>query len=214
MEFDVRRLADGSLVAFHDETAAGRRTAGMTREELSEAAGYDVPRVEDVLAALRGRTHAHIDLKEAGCEEQVVAQADAALGRGGYVLTTLEEETVRAIKRTFPGVRVGLTLGRGLSGAPLTVWLRVRFRELFPAKRLAACGADFVSVHQRLARLHVLRTAEHLDMPTFVWTVDSETAAARLSRSPVLECIVTDEPERLSRMRMQMRLDIVRSERH
>jgi glycerophosphoryl diester phosphodiesterase len=200
VEFDVRRLVDGALVAFHDPACNGRDLSGLTLDDLSQEAGYAVPLVEEVMTALRGLTRAHIDLKEPGYERRVLALADAILGPGSYVVTTLEDGMIVTIKRDFPGVRAGLSLGRGLGGARLWTRARVRMSELFPRRRLRACGADFVSVHRRLARLNVLRVAKRMGMPAFVWTVNDSKSLVRFARSGVVECIVTDEPKKAARL--------------
>jgi glycerophosphoryl diester phosphodiesterase len=200
VEFDVRRLADGALAVFHDPACNGRALSGFTLDDLSQEADYAVPLVEDVMTALRGLTRAHIDLKEPGYESRVLALADAILGPAAYVVTTLDDAVIVTIKRGFPGVRVGLSLGRDLAGEPLRTWACVRVSELFPRRRLRACGADFVSVHHRLARLNVLRVAKRMGMPAFVWTVNDRKGLARFARSRVVECIVTDEPEEAARL--------------
>jgi glycerophosphoryl diester phosphodiesterase len=202
VEFDVRRLHDGALVAFHDHKCGGRPLRDMTLPELRGAAGYSVPLVEEVMAALAGRAKAHIDLKEPGYEARVVALADALLGPGTYVMTTLEDGMVATIKRDFPAVRVGLSLGRGLAGERRPwVLVKVRTSELFPARRLRACGADLVSVHYRLARWNVLRVARRMGIPAFVWTVNDLGAAGRLLGHPEVECIITDTPGAVARLR-------------
>jgi glycerophosphoryl diester phosphodiesterase len=200
VEFDVRRLADGALVAFHDPACNGMALSGLTLDGLRQEAGYAVPQIEEVMTALRGLTRAHIDLKEPGYETRVLALADAVLRPGYYVVTTLEDGIIATIKRDFPGVRAGLSLGRSLAGRPPWARARVRMSELFPRRRLGACGADFVSVHHRLARLNVLRVARRMGMPAFVWTVNDPRSIVRFARDPVVECIVTDEPENAARL--------------
>ena len=198
VEFDVRRLADGALAAFHDPVCDGRGLSVLTLGDLRREARYAVPLVEEVMMAIRGLTKAHIDLKEPGYESQVLALADTILGTDSYVVTTLEDGMIVRIKRDFPGVRVGLSLGRDLTGERLWTRARVRTSELFPRRRLRACGADFVSVHHRLARLRVLRVAKRMGLPVFVWTVNDRPGLDRFARNRVVECIVTDEPEMAS----------------
>lgn len=198
VEFDVRRLADGELVAFHDPDCNGRPLRALILAELRREAGYPVPLVEEVMGALRSRARAHIDLKESGYEADVVALADALLGAGSYVMTSLEDLVIAGLERDFPAVRAGLSLGRDLAGMRNpAARLRIRAAELFPRRRLRACGADFVSVHHRLATLGVLRSARRMGLPAFVWTVNDQKLAARLAAHPAVECIITDVPGRL-----------------
>ena len=68
VEFDIRRTADGELVAFHDSHSTGQPLSAVGYEQLCDLAGYEVPKVADVLAVIRGRAKGHLDLKEAGGE--------------------------------------------------------------------------------------------------------------------------------------------------
>jgi glycerophosphoryl diester phosphodiesterase len=55
IETDIRLSADGQAVLFHDRVSPhGREVASLSRQELSDAAGYRVPTVEEALAKLPG----------------------------------------------------------------------------------------------------------------------------------------------------------------
>lgn len=55
VEFDIRRMADGELAAFHDpRTREGAPLAQISYVRLCELAGYEVPRVADVIALTAG----------------------------------------------------------------------------------------------------------------------------------------------------------------
>jgi glycerophosphoryl diester phosphodiesterase len=69
VEFDIRRTADGELVAFHDPTTSqGHPLSAVGYAQLCDLAGYEVPKVADVLAVIKGRAKGHLDLKETGDE--------------------------------------------------------------------------------------------------------------------------------------------------
>jgi Glycerophosphoryl diester phosphodiesterase len=119
VEFDIRRTADGELAAFHDaRTRQGEPLAAISYSRLCEAAGYPVPRVADVMARIAGKATGHLDLKDTGGEEQVVEMALEILGAGNFVVTTLEDRSVAAIKARFPAVPAALSLGRDLDEVP------------------------------------------------------------------------------------------------
>ncbi len=54
VEFDIRRTADGELAAYHDaRTCQGKALAATSCARLCELAGYEVPRVADVMAEMK-----------------------------------------------------------------------------------------------------------------------------------------------------------------
>ena len=56
VEFDIRRTADGDLAAYHDaKTRQGEALAATSYARLCELAGYEVPRVADVMALIAGK---------------------------------------------------------------------------------------------------------------------------------------------------------------
>src|SRR5262249_24490595 len=85
VEFDIRRTRDGDLVVFHDPQAAGRPVAGLSYEELCEAAGHRVPLVRDVMKLIAGKAMGHLDLKETGYEAEIVKLALDLLGPENFV---------------------------------------------------------------------------------------------------------------------------------
>ena len=191
IEFDVRATADGALVASHEDTAGGLCIAEHSLADLSSA-GCAPPLVDQILDLAADRVKLHVDLKDRGTEETAVAILRAHAAPSDFVLTSLEDDVVSSLKRAHPDLCVGLSLGRD---KPVQ-WLRTRVSELFPLGRLTRCGADFIAVHYRLARLGVLRQSAHRNIPAFVWTVNDEDALATLLRNDRVTTVVTDVPER------------------
>jgi glycerophosphoryl diester phosphodiesterase len=152
VEFDIRRTADGELAAFHDpRTRQGEALAAISYPRLCELAGHPVPRVADLMTLIAGKATGHLDLKDTGGEDGVVEMALDILGPGTFVVTTLEDQSVAAIKARFPAVPAALSLGRDLNGVPRPGRAATRLSELFPMRRLRACRADWAAVHRRLA---------------------------------------------------------------
>src|SRR5215469_15159231 len=89
VEFDIRRTADGELAAFHDaRTGQGEALASISYARLCQQAGYEVPRVADVMALIAGKAIGHLDVKDTGDEKRVVELALDLLGPGRFVVTT------------------------------------------------------------------------------------------------------------------------------
>jgi glycerophosphoryl diester phosphodiesterase len=202
-ELDVRRLGDGTLVVFHDACVApsGPALGVLGYPDLCAAAGYEVPRVPDVLGLLAaGGIGVHLDLKEVGYEADVVDLTERYVGQR-YVATTLEDSSIRAITARYPHARAALSLGRDLRELSHAAALAVQCRELFPLRRLRACGATGIAMHQRLARRRLLSVAHTRGLESWVWTVDDDDLMRRFLTDPRVTVLVTNRPHRAVELR-------------
>jgi glycerophosphoryl diester phosphodiesterase len=193
VEFEVRRTADGELAAFLDaRTREGEATAAIGYARLCELAGYEVPRVADVMALIAGKAIGHLDLKDTGGEGKVVEMALDILGPGNFVVTTLEDESVAAIKARFPEVLAALSLGRDLSEVTRSRRAATRLSELLPMPRLRACRADWAAVNHRLARAGVLGQCHRAGIKAMIWTVDEDAEIRRWLADPRVTVLITN----------------------
>jgi glycerophosphoryl diester phosphodiesterase len=198
VELDVRRTADGELVAHHDPYPAGVRGRPLVRDlsysRLCEVAGRRVPKLADVLELMAGRAKAQLDLKEIGYERRVIDLAHNHLGPGNILVSSLEAESVRAVREDFPEIPAGLVLGRALSGWGRLAWPRVRFEELRPPHRLRHSGANWVVAHHALARAGVVRQCARDGIRVAVWTVNADRMIDRWLLDERVAMVITDRP--------------------
>jgi glycerophosphoryl diester phosphodiesterase len=208
VEFDVRRTSDGQLVAAHDAHAGqGRLVSSVGYGQLCELAGCEVPRAADVLAAIKGKAKGHIDVKVTGGEDTIVRLALDIMGPGEFIVTTLEDASVAAIRSRFPDcerVPVALSLGRDMASASRAAWLRTRASELRPLPRVRACGATWVAAERRLARAGVLRQCRRDHVNVMVWTVNEERELRYWLTSRRPDVLVTDRPALAVALRSQV----------
>ncbi|MCW2900255.1 MAG: glycerophosphoryl diester phosphodiesterase [Streptosporangiaceae bacterium] len=194
VEIDVRRTADGEIIVRHDPQVNGTVLATASYEEVCEAAGVPVLLASEAMETLAGRVRGHLDLKERGMELEVVALALEILGPDNFVVTTREPASIALISRTFPQVSTALSVGRNL-------WERGAARDLCPVTVLRGCGADWVAVNHRLARLGVLRRCAAAGIPAMVWTVNDEPLMRRFLLDRRVAVLVTDRPHQAVRLR-------------
>lgn len=196
VEFDIRKTMDNVLVVYHDAHAkeSGRLVANLQYRELCSQVGYEVPRVDEVMRLVAGRMIGHLDLKETGYEEEVVTLADSILGAGNFVATTLEDASVESIKRTFPQVTTALSLGRDLRTVPRRQWAGIRVSELSPLSRVRACGADWVAVNYKLARLGVIDLCDRHGIGIMLWTVDEDALIEKSLLDNRINVLITNRP--------------------
>jgi glycerophosphoryl diester phosphodiesterase len=202
VEVDVRRTADGVLVARHRARAGwGRAVGSLSYARLCRLAGYEVPRIAAVLPLLAGRAIAHLDLKETGCAAEAVRQAAETLGPGGVIATTRDGGLAASVKRRVPAVPVGVTVGGDLAE---TAGLALRRGyPLGPGRldRVLAAHGDWAVLHHRAARAAVLDACRSRGIKTMVWTVNSDRALARWLADPRVDVVVTDRPARAHALR-------------
>lgn len=94
VETDVRVTADGELVLFHDRASPdGRTVAAATREELSRAAGYEVPLLADALAAFP-RLFFDVEVKVPRAGRPALAAIDRAGAADRVVVTSFRHDLI------------------------------------------------------------------------------------------------------------------------
>jgi glycerophosphoryl diester phosphodiesterase len=90
IEIDIRRDAGGAIILAHDEPATPDAH----------------PTLDEVLDDIDGSIGLHLDLKEAGFEQELLRKVLERLHPSRVVATPDFDESVRAIKQDFPEVRV------------------------------------------------------------------------------------------------------------
>ncbi|WP_067455435.1 glycerophosphodiester phosphodiesterase [Actinomadura macra] len=187
VEIDVRRTGDGKLVVHHDAELAGLRLNRLSYERIERLAPRPVPLVGEAMEIIAGRARGHLDLKERGCEHEVVELGLAAFGPDGFVVTTREVASLVEIKTRFPQVKTALSVGRGLLE-------RGAARDFAPLGLIRRAGADMVALNHRLARVGVLRQCARAGFPAMIWTVNAEPLMRRFLGDPRVAVLVTDHP--------------------
>jgi glycerophosphoryl diester phosphodiesterase len=185
-EFDVRRAADGTLVAQH---------SAYGLDGLDAPDGERVLAAREVMAVLAaGGVRGHVDLKGTGFEREVVELAQSSFGPDGFVVTTADPASVAAIGAEFPAVPVGLSVGFGPASITRDLW-RLRWPLSFPLAAVQASGASWVAMSYRYTRPEVLDRCVAAGLRVMVWTVNDDRRLARFLGDPRVAMVVTDRPE-------------------
>jgi glycerophosphoryl diester phosphodiesterase len=202
VEFDVRRTTDGTLVACHAaRPARGRAVTALSYPQLCRLTGDQVPRLTEVLPGLAGRATAHLDIKQADCAEEVVTAAAGILGPAGLLVTMAAGPRAAALKRRFPAVPVGISIGGDLGQAARSAVRRVRDPGYSRLEPVLAAHADWAVVNRRLARTGVLAQCRRWRIKTAVWTVNADRELADWLASPDVDLLITDRPARAIALR-------------
>jgi len=202
VEIDIRRTAEGTCINYHDDLTPSRRSVReLTYTQLRDELGSELLTLEEVLDIAAGRVGLHVDLKEDDAVAGIVRKVLDSIPEGKFVVTTGADFVIRRIKDEFPTVTAGLTLGRDLERWPPWRIAGVRLSELFPGPRLKRSHADFVAMHQQLARIRLLRYTGTRSIPAWVWTVDDEVEMKRFLADPRVTTLITNRPDVALRLR-------------
>jgi glycerophosphoryl diester phosphodiesterase len=185
IEFDVRRTADGVLVTVHDSAVGGVPVGQLTLGELrARLPGAPPATAEELLAWAADRVAVDVELKEAGCGEEVVALArrHGTSGRRLLVTSFLDEALAEA-----RGADAKVATGLIVEGD-------ARPADAVPAQRLAALAPTYLVPSVELTEQGFLAYAEQLGTPCFVWTVNERASLAKLLAHRQVAGVITDVP--------------------
>ncbi|HET6347990.1 MAG TPA: glycerophosphodiester phosphodiesterase family protein [Candidatus Krumholzibacteria bacterium] len=193
-ELDVRLLADGEVVVFHDRTLdrltdargpiAALSASELRRVALSGARADDprpddarIPLLRDVLDVIAGATPLLIEVKnegEVGALEDAVASLLADYG-GAYAVQSFHPGTVAYWRDHAPGVPRGLLSG-DFRDDRIDDAMRLRLRNL---EFMDACAPDFIGYDIRLLPAAPVSRARAAGTPVLGWTARSHDEAER-----------------------------------
>ncbi|HEU4929511.1 MAG TPA: glycerophosphodiester phosphodiesterase family protein [Candidatus Krumholzibacteria bacterium] len=195
IELDVRLLADGEVVVFHDReldrlTAATGAIATRTSKELSKitlsdaSTGDDpkredarIPLLRDVLDLVAGATPLLIEIKNEGDAGALETATAAALlkYKGPFVIQSFNPDTLVWWREHAPGVVRGLLAG-DFRYEPVDDETRRRLQNM---EDLDRCAPDFIGYDIRLLPLERVARERSAGRPVIGWTARSRDEAER-----------------------------------
>jgi glycerophosphoryl diester phosphodiesterase len=196
VELDVRKAGDGTLVVFHDPWLSRKtrspRIADLTYKEINKRAKrkkFHVPTVEEAFTALAGKAMLNIEIKEHGCEEDIVKLAKRLLRDGRFILTSFHPAVVVAVKSVDTRLTTGLILAKSKD---LPNGEKTAAEVLAPEKELFASERKFFSeAHKKGKKIAV-------------WTVDSVSLLSCLLVDPLVDAVITNRTDRALSLRKKL----------
>lgn len=190
VEVDIHRAKDDVMVASHEPHFEGALIKNLYSHQIA-ATHNEISLVEEFVR-LAGKHPIKImfDLKEPGYEADFVKLVLKYLQPSQFVVSSLEDESVKVINDMGLGINVGLSLGRHKPENKF----RTRLSEVFPIKRAKRCGAKFLSANYKLVRLGILRRARRANLPVYVWTIDDQDHIIRVLKDKRVEGLITNRP--------------------
>ena len=194
VEFDVlpeNEDGSGRLVLAHDFAAAARTTALTLEEGLTHFA-------QDAWAGVE----LNVDLKLAGYERRVVDALRAHGLAGRALLSTMEEDSLRELRRAAPDVRIGWSVPKIRRNPLSNRWTRIPAmvlaqyaQRVLPGRAAAAIRdgrIDALMCHWALVSARLVRAIDAAGGELYVWTVDHASRIRELEQLGVTGVITND----------------------
>lgn len=182
IEFDVRRTRDHRFVIHHDPDISGKRLSDMTFLETRDRArsmGFHVPELEEVLALTCGRIGLDIELKEEGCEREIVRLVGGFLTEADFIVSSFHAGCLARVKQSRSEVRTGLIFN---NAAALTT-------------EILEGDTDWLLPVQSLAAGELLERMKRAGKKIAVWTVNDTQQMKRLLDDHRIGGIITDRTD-------------------
>ncbi len=189
IEFDVRKIRTGEMIAFHDSQIDGTDLSELDRKQIANFTGAEPALFSDILKLCVARVMLDIELKEDGYVGEVIEGIKAVSAEERVIVTSFLPNAIAQVKSFVPSIRTGLLIGAG----SLKPYLRTRIKELYPVELAQSISADYIAPHYTLAKLGVIKRSSAAGIPCLVWTVNTEKEIRRLAADPGVAGIITDK---------------------
>lgn len=196
VELDVRKCGDGTLAVFHDPYLS-RKThspliANLSLSEINKRTAkqkFKVPRLSEAFEALAGKIMLNIELKEPGCEKEVLGLAQKYFSLDKFIITSFDPAIIVAVLSIAVKATAGLILA---TKDDLTRCDNVPAAVLAPEKKLFDSHRAFFADRKKQGK------------KIAIWTVDSTNDISRLIVDPIIDAIITNHPDKALALRNKL----------
>jgi glycerophosphoryl diester phosphodiesterase len=184
IEFDVRRTRDNILVAFHDPFILSGNTehpiSSLSLSNLEEIAGiqnFSVPCIEDIFSEFSKYCGFDIELKEPGCEREVLSFLEKYTAFDSCFFTSFNDSILRTLKSLDKTIKTGYLFES-----------RARFNTI------DASIMDYLCPEQKLYTENeaLFRTGLLSTKQVAVWTVDTIESMKQFFSDPAIFAVITN----------------------
>jgi glycerophosphoryl diester phosphodiesterase len=191
VEIDIRRTADGVLVALHDETV-NRTTNGKGRvdrlsfqdvKKFNAGNGEHIPTLEEVLKMAAGRAGLMLELKIKGVAQQTVEAVREAGFKDPVIYASFLHDELTHVRAADPEASLMVLFGR----LPHT-----------PVARAIEYRPSHVGLRHDTATRRLVDAFHRADLLVFVYTADSPADIQHVL-SVGVDGVIANFPERIGR---------------
>lgn len=172
-EVDLRRLVDGSIVLYHDDTVASRTVEHLSREELQSLV-REYASLSDIEELTRS-SHAVLEVKRAGYERELAA---AVAHWKGITISSFDHRVIVSLRQAGYEGDTGIVYDGYIVGA---------------AEYAHRLGASSIYPRYPYVDVELVTTAHERGLKVIPWTANRPGDWARL-RELGCDGLITDLP--------------------
>lgn len=183
IEFDVRRTRDKLLIAHHDPYIVNGSEkvsiCDLTYNELACIASehdFEIPKIRQILQVFSGKVGLDIELKEEGCEQEVLQMISDLPVKHSFFFTSFNPAILRKLKETDHSLQTGL-----LFESMDTI--------IEDSKGIDFLCPDYDTFFSN--RDYFDNTAKRFSAA--VWTVDTPEKISRVLKDPLAGSVITNQ---------------------
>ncbi len=196
IEFDIRRTADGMLIAFHDPFIMNLDKAILIKDltfdnlqKIANSQHFIVPSVKEIFKTFANKTGFDIEFKEEECEEETLAIAAGFKCQDFCIVTSFIESIIQKVQVRWPHLPAGLLIGEAdnLQKRNLST-----YSMLCPSKDVFLANRDFFAGWKRSGS------------NIAVWTVDDASHLNLLLKDSLINEVITNRCDRALKLQCQI----------
>jgi glycerophosphoryl diester phosphodiesterase len=196
IEFDIRRTADGNLVAFHDPSITHNHTEFLLRDlsftklqSIASLQKFQIPKVSEIFETFAGETCFDIEFKEENCEEETMSIVSDNQCIEDCCCTSFNEAVVRKVQSLWPDTLSGLLIE---DSSMLYKYDISSLNMLCPSTKVFLANRALFT-DWKMAGKYIA-----------VWTVDDSTLLKQMFSDDLIDCIITNRSDRALKLRNQL----------
>lgn len=201
IELDVHLCQSGEVVVIHnkDTKKIDKKKGFIKNKTWAELQKINIPKLEEVLDLIKGRTRINIELKSPKTAKPVAEIINKYLNQKNwscekFLISSFNHRELKEIKQHLPQIKIGLLISHM---GPFSFWInKLPLIFNYYLKTAERLNAFSLNIHRKLVTPKIIQVTQAQNIKAFVYTVNNPAEIRHLKEMGV-DGIFSDYPDRL-----------------
>lgn len=201
IELDVHLCRSGEVVVIHNkDTKKIDKKKGLIKNKTwAELQKINIPKLEEVLDLIKGRTRINIELKSPKTAQPVAEIINKYLNQKNwscekFLISSFNRRELKEIKQHLPQIKIGLLISHM---GPVSFWInKLPLIFNYYLKTAERLNAFSLNIHRKLVTPKIIQVTQAQNIKAFIYTVNNPAEIRHLKEMGV-DGIFSDYPDRL-----------------